>query len=178
MTIIVALIYCHQHDRNLVPPDPKLSFIENVLLMMGFVEQSTQLPDPKVVKTLDSLWVLYCDHEMTNSTAAFLHVASTLADPISCCMAYVASGNGPLHGGAIDLAYKAFARLESPDRVSKMISDVKAKKHRLFGYGQLCKLSRANISPAQISVHSYGAHSRCLMDSMSEAARVAIELLR
>ena len=135
MAALTALVYCHQHDRRLTPPIPEKPFIENVLIMMGFVEDKTGMPNPKVIECLERLWVLYCDHEMTNSTAAFLHVASTLTDPISCCTAFVASGNGPLHAGAIDLAYKAFARLGTPDKVPAMISDVKAKKHRLFGYG-------------------------------------------
>lgn len=135
MAAITALVYCHQHNRLLTPPVPEKPFIDNLLIMMGFVEEETKLPSPKVVECLERLWVLYCDHEMTNSTAAFLHVASTLADPISCCSAFIASGNGPLHAGAIDLAYKAFARLGTPDKVSAMISDVKAKKYRLFGYG-------------------------------------------
>lgn len=135
MATIVAIIYCHQHNRVLTPPVPEKPFIDNVLIMMGFVEDDTKMPSPKVVERLERLWVLYCDHEMTNSTAAFLHVASTLADPISCCSAFIASGNGPLHAGAIDLAYKAFARLETPDNVPAMISDVKAQKYRLFGYG-------------------------------------------
>jgi len=135
MPAIVAVVYCHQHGRELTPPDPNLSFIANILLMMGFVDESTKTPSPKVVETLERVWILYCDHEMTNSTAAFLHVASTLADPISCCMAYVAACNGPLHGGAIDLAYKSFERLQSPNAVPELIADVKAKKYRLFGYG-------------------------------------------
>ena len=135
MTILSALIYSHQHGREMMPPIPGKSLVENLLLMMGFVDKKTKMPDPKTVKILGRLWVLYCDHEMTNSTAAFLHVASTLADPISCCTAYVASGNGPLHAGAIDLAYKEFARLGTSDNVPAMIADVKAKKHRLFGYG-------------------------------------------
>lgn len=103
--------------------------------MMGFVEEDSQLPSPKVIDCLERLWVLYLDHEMTNSTTAFLHVASTLADPISCCTAYVASGNGPLHAGAVDLAYKNLQRLGTPDGVPTLIADVKAKKYRLFGYG-------------------------------------------
>ena len=135
MAAIVALIYCRQQGRELSPPDPSLSFISNVLLMMGFVEENSKRPSLKVVEHLERLWVLYCDHEMTNSTAAFLHVASTLADPMSCCTAYVASANGPLHGGAIDLAYKAFIRLGTPERVPGLIADVKAKRYRLFGYG-------------------------------------------
>lgn len=135
MAALIALVYCHQRDRLLTTPIPEMPFIDNVLIMMGFVEDQTGIPNPKVTECLERLWVLYCDHEMTNSTAAFLHVASTLTDPISCCTAFIASGNGPLHAGAIDLAYKAFARLGTPDKVPAMISDVKAKKYRLFGYG-------------------------------------------
>lgn len=135
MASIVGLIYCHQHGKEFTQPDPNRPFISNMLFMMGFVDEATGAPCPKVVRTLERLWVLYADHEMTNSTAAFLHVASSLADPISCCTAYVASGNGPLHGGAIDLAYKTFERLGTPSEVPAMIANVKAKKHRLFGYG-------------------------------------------
>ena len=72
---------------------------------------------------------------MTKSTGASLHVESTLTDLISCCSAYYASGNGPLWAGAVDLAYNAFAKLETPERMPAMIANVKAKKYRLFGYG-------------------------------------------
>ena len=135
MAVMVSLLYCHQRGHDFMPANPDKSFIENVLIMMGFVDKTTDLPHPRTVKTLDALWILYLDHEMTNSTAALLHVASTLADPISCCIGMVASANGPLHGGAIDLAYKKFEELGSPSNVPALIKDVKAKKLRLFGYG-------------------------------------------
>ncbi|MDI1487607.1 MAG: hypothetical protein OHK93_006877 [Ramalina farinacea] len=135
MAVVISLLYCHQRGHAFLPANPDKSFIENVLIMMGFVDKTTDLPHPRTVRTLDSLWILYLDHEMTNSTAALLHVASTLADPISCCIGMVASANGPLHGGAIDLAYKKFEELESPSNVPALIKDVKAKKLRLFGYG-------------------------------------------
>lgn len=135
MAVIVALVYCHQHGEDFSPPDPNRSFISNLLLMMGFEKKHTKVPISRVIACMERLWILYSDHEMSNSTSAFLHVASTLADPISCCTAYVASGNGPLHAGAIDLAYKTFARLETPERVPALIAQVKAKKSRLFGYG-------------------------------------------
>ena len=135
IVVIVALIHCRQHHKELVRPHLEKSFVDNVLLTIGFVDEASKFPDSKVVRKLDRLWVLYCDHEMTNSTAAFLHATSTLADSISCCTAYIASGNGLLHAGTIDLAYKAFARLKTPDKVAAMIADVRAKKYRLFGYG-------------------------------------------
>jgi len=132
---VVTLVYCHKHGREYTPADPNGSYIENILLMMGLVEANTKRPNPQVVRTLGHLWILFADHEMTNSTAAFLHAASTLTDPISCAIASVISGFGPLHGGAIDIAYKSFERIGNPKNVPKLIADVKAKKLRLFGYG-------------------------------------------
>lgn len=131
----IALVYCHKRGRQFTPADPNGSFIGNVLRMMGFVEPGTDKPEAKIERCLERLWILYADHEMTNSTAAFLHAASTLTDPLSCCIAGLVSGYGPLHGGAIDLAYKGFEAVQTPENVPKLIADVKAKKQRLFGYG-------------------------------------------
>ncbi|PYI11618.1 citrate synthase [Aspergillus sclerotiicarbonarius CBS 121057] len=133
----IALVYCHKRGRFFSPARPDESFIGNVLLMMGFLEPGTKRPQPnrKVEKCFEQLWILYADHEMTNSTAAFLHAASTLTDPLSCCITGIVSAYGPLHGGAIDLAYKEFETVGTPENVSTLIADVKAKKQRLFGYG-------------------------------------------
>ena len=135
----IALVYCHKRGRALNAPNPEGSFIGNILLMMGFLEPGTEhaqlLPNQKIEKCFERLWILYADHEMTNSTAAFLHAASTLTDPLSCCVTGIVSAYGPLHGGAIDLAYKEFEELGTPGNVPKLISAVKAKKQRLFGYG-------------------------------------------
>ena len=135
IAVIVSLVYRRQHNKAFTPPAPDGSFISNILLMMGLVEEDSGVPSPKIVDCLERLWILYLDHEMTNSTTAFLHVASTLADQISCCTAYVASGNGPLHAGAVDLAYGNLQRLGTPEGVPGLIVDVKARKYRLYGYG-------------------------------------------
>ncbi|PWY82045.1 citrate synthase [Aspergillus heteromorphus CBS 117.55] len=132
---VIALIYCHYQGKQIRPSDAHASLAENILLMMGIVDQTTNRPDPKMVRILNSLWTVYADHEMTNSTAASLHVGSGLADPMSCVSAAVCSGSGPLHGGAIDLAYKTFERIGSKDNVPRAIEDVKAGKFRLSGYG-------------------------------------------
>lgn len=129
----VALVHCHKRGIAFTPADPDGTLVGNVLLMMGFKKNGR--PDPKIEKCLEKLWILYADHEMTNSTAAFLHAASTLTDPISCIISGLVSGYGPLHGGAIDLAYKGFEEVGTPERVPELIADVKAKKQRLFGYG-------------------------------------------
>ena len=82
--IIMAAIYCHQHNRPLREPHPKLSYIANLLYMMGHIEASSGLPNPVHVQCLERLWILTADHEMSASTASLLQTASTLADPYSC----------------------------------------------------------------------------------------------
>ncbi|KAB2572699.1 citrate synthase [Lasiodiplodia theobromae] len=135
LSTTIALVYCHKRGKAFTPADPNGSFIGNVLLMMGFHEAGAQKPNQKIEKCFEKLWILYADHEMTNSTASFLHAASTLTDPISCSISGIVSAYGPLHGGAIDLAYKGFEEVGTPENVPSLIADVKAKKQRLFGYG-------------------------------------------
>ncbi|KAI0528514.1 citrate synthase [Xylaria digitata] len=110
-----ALVYCHKRGKKFTKPDLEGTFIGNTLKMMG-------KEDKGIEKCLERLWILYADHEMTNSTAAFLHASSTLTDPLSRTISAIVSAYGPLHGGAIDLAYQEF----------KAIASV---KHCLFGFG-------------------------------------------
>lgn len=55
MAVVVALVYCRQHDRSFTPPDPNGSFISNMLLMMGFVEEGSKRPSSRVVECLERL---------------------------------------------------------------------------------------------------------------------------
>lgn len=156
---VTALIYCHQHGQDLTPPNPNASIVENILLMMGFVDETTKRPDPKIIRILNSLWIVYADHEMTNSTAAGLHVGSTLADPMTLCTASVCAGSGPLHAGAIDLAYKMFERIGTKDNIGQVIADVKAKKYRLFGYGhRIYKTVDPRVKHLQGMLHELSAN--------------------
>ncbi|RAH76535.1 citrate synthase [Aspergillus japonicus CBS 114.51] len=133
---VTALTYCHQRDRKFTRPDPNASVVENILRMMGAgIDETTGRPLDKMVRILNKLWIIYADHEMTNSTAAAMHVGSTLADPLATLIAGASAGSGPLHAGAIDLAYKNFQRIGTKANVPQVIEDVKAKKYRLFGYG-------------------------------------------
>lgn len=98
MATTIALVYCHKRGKEFTPADPDGSFIGNTLLMMGLVGEDGE-PDAKLHRSLESLWILYADHGLTNSTAAVLHAASTLTDPISATISGIVSAYGPLHGG-------------------------------------------------------------------------------
>ncbi|GIJ88159.1 hypothetical protein Asppvi_007076 [Aspergillus pseudoviridinutans] len=133
-TVTVSLIACHKTGCPRKSADANASMIENIVHMGGLAENS-RVPAATIIATLQRLWVLYADHEMTCSTAAFLHVASTQADPISSIIAAVAAGYGPLHGGAIDTAYSVIRDVGTTDQVPQLIEKVKRKECRLFGYG-------------------------------------------
>lgn len=135
LPVVLAIAYCHQTGREFTHPRPDLSFIENFFLMMGHVEKSTGLPNPRYVSYVEKLWVLVADHEMTCSTAAFLQTASALPDAISCMISAMSALYGPLHGGAIEVAYKDVADIGSIENCQAKINRVKAGKERLFGYG-------------------------------------------
>jgi citrate synthase len=97
--------------------------------MIGVEVSSDRATDAgKRLHCLPKLWILYADHEMTNSTAACLHAASTLTDPISCLKSSIISGAGPLHVGAIKLTYDVLAMIGSPENVPAYIEAVKRKK--------------------------------------------------
>ncbi|KAH6658759.1 citrate synthase [Truncatella angustata] len=134
-TTVVALTYCHQQGRPFdFKVDPALSSIENLLVMIGRVDHCG-LPEKQTALVLNKIWILFADHEMTNSTAAFLNATSCLSDPMSALVAAVASANGPLHAGAIDLAYKGFEKMGNVSGVGRHMDDVRAKKCRLMGVG-------------------------------------------
>ena len=102
---------------------------------MGLDTTENSRKADKMVECLNKVFILIAEHGMTNSTSGFLHAASSLADPLSSIVAGAASGSGPLHAGAIDMAYKGFERVGSPENIPEMIQRVKAGKERLFGYG-------------------------------------------
>jgi citrate synthase len=132
---ITAVAYCHYSGRDFTPPRGHLSYIENFLLMTGHVDTATGLPDPRYVSALERLWAVVADHEMTCSTAAMLHTASALPDIISCLISAYCAGTGPLHGGAIEVAYKHIRDIGTFDDIPLKLARVKSGKERLYGYG-------------------------------------------
>ena len=144
----VALVYCHKRDRNSTPANPDESYIGNVPNMMGLVQTGTSQPNRKLEHCLERLWILNADHGMTNSTAVFLTASSTLIDPLSCLSAALASAYGPLHGGAVEMAYKEFEKIGSVQNVANRIADVKAKKIRLYSSSWLWTSHLQNCRPA------------------------------
>lgn len=135
LSAITAAAYCHHMDIPFTPPRADFSYIENFLLMVGLVDKETGLPSSKYVNVLERLWAVVADHEMTCSTAALLHTASALPDVISCVTSAYCALYGPLHGGAIEVAYKQIQEIGTVDDVAAKLERVREGKERLYGYG-------------------------------------------
>ena len=133
--IVIAIVYCHHTGRDFTLPRSDLSYIENFFLMMGHVDSTTNLPNPKYVDNFERLWILIANHEMTCSTAALLQTASSLPDVFSCMISALSALYGPLHGGAIEVAYKNIKEVGTVENAQAKIDRVKAGKERLYGYG-------------------------------------------
>lgn len=128
--VVVGLVHSHRSGHAFHSADGNGSYLSNLLLMMGLDNVSTDH-----VLLIEKLWILGANHELTNSTSALLHVASTLADPISCIIAAIASSYGPLHFGAAESGYRTMQQIGTPDNVAHVITQVKAGKQRLMGVG-------------------------------------------
>ncbi|KAK8039549.1 hypothetical protein PG993_007960 [Apiospora rasikravindrae] len=135
LSMITAAAYCHHIGREFTPPRKDFSYVENFLLMTGTVDPETGVPNPRYVSAVERLWTTVADHEMTCSTAALLQTASALPDVISSLISAISATYGPLHGGAIEVAYKNIEEIGAVENVPAKIARVKAGKERLYGYG-------------------------------------------
>ncbi|KNG47271.1 citrate synthase [Stemphylium lycopersici] len=135
MTVTAIVSCCKEKTPFVADVDPTVSPIDNMLRMMKRVDAHGNV-DQKTSTTVNKLCILFADHEMTNSTAAFLHAASSLSDPISSSASAILASQGPLHAGAIDLAFRRFAQIrDARGGVKKHLEDAKAGRCRVMGVG-------------------------------------------
>lgn len=134
LAVVVAFSYCHAKNTKFTPAEPHLSYVENLMLMMGFVKANGR-PDPLQVREVSTMLTLHAEHGMCNATAAFLHCASTRADPLSCLISALAAIYGPLHGGSNIITYKHLQLISQNDDFTQLMEDVVQGRRRIFGFG-------------------------------------------
>ncbi|KAL8898831.1 MAG: hypothetical protein Q9207_006509 [Kuettlingeria erythrocarpa] len=133
--LLFAAIYCHRQNQARAEPDPEGSFASNLLLMMHFVDEKTGKPDPKYVRWIEKILLIYADHEMSCATFVFVTAASARSDPLSCYLAAVSALYGIIHGGAVDAAHTMLQRVGDVDGIPRLLAAVKDRKELLYGYG-------------------------------------------
>jgi citrate synthase len=130
---IAAMVYRHRMGRPFNIPNSNLGYVENFLYMMDTYHEGIAFkPHPKLVKALDTLFLLHAEHELNCSTSAMRHLTSSGVDVYTAIAAAAGALYGPKHGGANEAVIRM---LEKINNVDEFIQRVKEKKERLMGFG-------------------------------------------
>jgi len=128
--VIVAYFERVRSESEIIPPRGDLDHIANFVYMVF-----GRVPDEIEYKVLKSLFIVYADHSMANSTFTAITTASTLTDIYSVITSAISSLKGPLHGGANAEALKMLFEIESPDAVEDFVKRKIEKKEKIMGFG-------------------------------------------
>ncbi|MGZ5021548.1 MAG: citrate/2-methylcitrate synthase, partial [Chthoniobacterales bacterium] len=113
-----------------IPHRPDLTHAGNFLYKL-----TGAVPPDWQIRMLDTIFILYADHEFNASTFAARVTASTLADMYAACTSACATLKGPLHGGANEESMRMLDDIKTPERAEKWMMDALAKKAKIMGFG-------------------------------------------
>ena len=100
-----------------------------------FYKLRGDVPQTWQIRMLDTIFILYADHEFNASTFAARVAASTLADMYAAVTSACATLKGPLHGGANEASMKMLDDIKTPDRAESWLKEQLAKKAKIMGFG-------------------------------------------
>ena len=112
-----------------------MSYVENFLFMLDKLNENKYLPNPKLTRALDILFILHAEHELNCSTAFVRHLASSGVDVYSTIAGASAALYGPKHGGANEAVLRMLEEIGDKKNIPKFIEEVKNKKKTLMGFG-------------------------------------------
>jgi 2-methylcitrate synthase/citrate synthase II len=119
-----------QRGENPLPERPDLTLAGNL-----FYKLNGEVPPSWKIRMMDTIFILYADHEFNASTFAARVTASTLADMYAAVTSACGTLKGPLHGGANEESMKMLDDIKTEDRAEKWMMDALAKKAKIMGFG-------------------------------------------
>jgi len=173
MPTLAAFAYRNSIGLPYVYPDNDLSYTGNFLSMLFKMAEPRYVPDPRIEKALDVLFILHADHEQNASTSAVRVAGSSLPDPFSAIAAGVAALYGPLHGGANVAVLKMLQRIGSTENIPGFLQGVKDGNERLMGFGHRVY---KNYDPRARIIRKHVDEVLEATNKQSELLDVAIEL--
>jgi len=135
MPTLGAWSFRHAQGKPFVYPDNDLGYTANFLSMLFKMSEQKYDADERIVKALDTLFILHADHEQNCSTNAVRSVGSSQVDPYSAVSAGIGALYGPLHGGANEAVLRMLRRIGNKSEVPAFIEGVKNGNERLMGFG-------------------------------------------
>src|SRR6266446_5477147 len=118
------------HGDEPLPERPDLTQAGNF-----FYKLKGEVPPAWKIRMLDTIFILYADHEFNASTFAARVTASTLAGMYAAVTSACAALKGPLHGGANEESMKMLEEIKTPDRAEGWLKEQLAKKAKIMGFG-------------------------------------------
>jgi 2-methylcitrate synthase/citrate synthase II len=122
--------YRIQKGKDALPEREDLTLAGNL-----FYKLSGEVPPTWKIRMMDTIFVLYADHEFNASTFAARVTAATLADIYAAVTSACGTLKGPLHGGANEESMKMLDEIKTPDRAEKWMMDALARKAKIMGFG-------------------------------------------
>ena len=134
---IVAMTYKYNTGAPFMYPDNDLGYTENFMRMMFGNPCEKYVPNPVLVRALDTIFTLHADHEQNASTSTVRLAGSSGANPFACIAAGIACLWGPAHGGANEACLQMLEEIGDVSRVPEFIARAKDKNDsfKLMGFG-------------------------------------------
>ena len=122
--------YRIQQGQDPLPDKADLTLAGNL-----FYKLNGEVPPTWKIRVMDTIFILYADHEFNASTFAARVTASTLADMYAAVTSACGTLKGPLHGGANEESMKMLDEIGTPDRAEKWMMEALAEKKKIMGFG-------------------------------------------
>jgi 2-methylcitrate synthase/citrate synthase II len=100
-----------------------------------FYKWNGNVPQDWQIRMLDTIFILYADHEFNASTFAARVTASTLAGIYAAVTSACGTLKGPLHGGANEESMRMLEEIKTPDRAEAWLKEKLAAKAKIMGFG-------------------------------------------
>lgn len=182
MPTLAAMSYKYSVGQPYMYPVNKMSYAENFLHMMFGLPCEDTVPNPVLVKAMDTILTLHADHEQNASTSTVRLAGSTGANPFACISAGIASLWGPAHGGANEACLNMLKEIGDVSNIPHYIERAKDKNDpfRLMGFGhRVYKSYDPRATVMRETCHSVldavNAHDEPLFKLAMELERIALE---
>ena len=118
------------NGQEVVPDKRDLTHAGNFLYKL-----TGNVPENWQIRMLDTIFILYADHEFNASTFAARVTASTLADIYAAVTSACGTLKGPLHGGANEESMRMLDDIKTPERAEAWLKEQLAAKAKIMGFG-------------------------------------------
>lgn len=182
MPTLAAMSYKYSIGFPYIYPQNRMSYAENFLHMMFGTPTESTVPNPVLVKAMDTIFILHADHEQNASTSTVRLAGSTGANPFACISAGIGALWGPAHGGANEACLNMLKEIGDVSKINEYIKRAKDKNDpfRLMGFGHRVYKSydpRAKVmrQTCYDVLNAVGAKDEPLFKLAMELERIALE---